>query len=231
MTTIVPDKNEKTALGTRKAIIEASLKLFARRGYHGTSVAQIAEATGMTKGALYWYFKGKEDLFLNVLDCIREEWQKNIMSRVESHEGVVEKLEQLFDATSEMVTSTENPCSMHLFLVSAGAQPEMREFEGAIKAAYAGYVNTLASTIRTGQENGEIRKDIDAQSAAVGLIGCLEGIVLQARLHPPTTIAAAIAEMKRHFIHSLCALPHQLGRRVKPAAQAPVPKRDQLDLF
>jgi AcrR family transcriptional regulator len=231
MTANVPDKNEKTSPGTRKTIVEASLKLFARRGYHGTSVAQIAEATGMTKGALYWYFKGKEDLFLNVLDCIREEWQKSIMSRVESCQGVIEKLEQLFDATSEMVTSAENPCSMHLFLVSAGAQPEMREFEGAIKAAYAGYVETLASTIRAGQEDGEIRKDIDAQSAAVGLIGCLEGIVLQARLHPPTTIAAAIAEMKRHFIRSLSAAPQRPGKKEKPAVPAPAAKRDQLDLF
>jgi AcrR family transcriptional regulator len=46
--------NEKNDLDTRKSIIEASMRLFARRGYHGTSVAQIAEATGLTKGALYW---------------------------------------------------------------------------------------------------------------------------------------------------------------------------------
>ena len=212
---------------TKRAIVEASMKLFARRGYHGTSIAQIAEATGLTKGALYWYFKGKEDLFLTVLDCIKENWQKTIMDRVEASDGVIEKLEQLFDATSEMVAAGENPHSMHLFLVSAGAQPEMREFEDAIRAAYSGYVKTLADTIRTGQEDGEIRRDIDSESAAVGLIGCLEGIVLQARLHPPATVAAAVAEMKHHFVRSLQTSPKRAPRK---AVRTPAGS-DQLSLF
>ena len=221
--------NEKSDPDTKKSIIEASMRLFARRGYHGTSVAQIAEATGLTKGALYWYFKGKEDLFLTVLDCIKDDWQKTIMSRVEASEGVTEKLEQLFDATSEMVAASENPYSMHLFLVAAGAQPEMREFEDAIKTAYAGYVKTVADTIRQGQEDGEVKRDVDAESAAVGIIGCLEGIVLQSRLHSPATIAAAIAEMKRHFIRSLCATTAM--RVSKKEKETLTPTADQLNLF
>ena len=203
------------------------MKLFAKRGYHGTSVAQIADATGLTKGALYWYFKGKEDLFLTVLDCIKDDWQETVMSRVEASEGVVEKLEQLFDATSEMVAASENPHSMHLFLVSAGAQPEMRDFEDSIKAAYSGYVQILADTLKSRQENGEIRRDVAAESAALGIIGCLEGIVLQARLHPPATIAAAVAEMKHQFIRSLRTAPKRPSKKAK-AARAPA---DQLDLF
>lgn len=223
----MPAMNKKTDQDTRKAIIEASMSLFARRGYHGTSVAQIAEATGLTKGALYWYFKGKEDLFLKVLDRIRENWQETIMSRVEAADGVVEKLSELFDATSEMVASNKNPYSMHLFLVSAGAQPEMCEFEDAIRGAYGGYVRTLADTLRKGQEDGEIRRDVAAESAAVGIIGCLEGIVLQARLYPPTTVAAAVAEMKHYFVRSLGTAPKRPARKAKPASAT----ADQLDLF
>ncbi len=207
------------------------MRLFAKRGYHGTSVAQIAEATGLTKGALYWYFKGKEDLFLTVLDSIRESWQKNIMDKVDTSEGVIEKLEKLFDASSEMVASTAEPYSMHLFLVSAGAQPEMGDFENAIRTVYAGYVKSLAETIRAGQEDGEIKKDADAESIAVGIIGCLEGIVLQARLHSPSVIAAAIAEMKRTFIRSLCISPVLPPKReARPPASLPATS-DQLPLF
>ena len=220
----------KTDQDTRKIIIEASMELFARRGYHGTSVAQIAEATGLTKGALYWYFKGKEDLFLTVLDCIKESWQEAVMTRVEASQDAIGKFEQLFDATSELIANGDTPHSMHLFLVSAGAQPEMRDFEDAIKEAYAGYVSKLAAIIKAGQEEGEIRKDFDAYSAAVGIIGCLEGIVLQARLHPPATIAAAISEMKSHFVRSLRTSPERPSTKTArtPAADRPA---DQLDLF
>ena len=202
--------------------------LFAQRGYHGTSVAKIAEATGLTKGALYWYFKGKEDLFLTVLDCIRTHWRDAIISRVEASDGVRDKLEQLFDATSEMVASEENPYSMHLFLVAAGAQPEMTEFEDAIKSAYAEYMKLISDTIRNGQEEGEIRRDIDAESAALGIIGCLEGIVLQARLHPPATVATSVAEMKRHFISSLISTAPRRTPKKAPRKSSGV---DQMKLF
>lgn len=222
--------SEKDNQDTRRAIIEASMRLFARRGYHGTSVAQIAEATNLTKGALYWYFKGKEDLFINVLERIRDNWQETIMSRVESSHGAAERLERLFDATSEMVTSTDNPYSMHLFLVSAGAQQELDAFEKAIQAAYGGYVRTLADTLRAGQEDGEIRKDVDAESAAVGIIGCLEGIVLQARLHPPGTIAAAISETKNHFIRSLGTSSETPSKKPKREKASP-PVADQMNLL
>lgn len=219
---------QKTDLNTRKSIIEASTRLFAQRGYHGTSVAQIAEATGLTKGALYWYFKGKEDLFLSVLDTIREKWHEGILSKVEVVTGATNKLERLFDATSAMVGSNENPLSMYLFLVSAGAQPEMRDFEEAIQSVYQGYVKIIAEIIRRGQEEGEIKRDVDAESAAVGIIGCLEGVVLQARLHPPATIAASISEMKRHFVRSLCGAPPRPAKKEKVSHAAPA---DQLNLF
>ena len=219
--------NEKADANSKKAIVEASMHLFARRGYHGTSVSQIAEATGLTKGALYWYFKGKEDLFLSVLDSIREKWRQTVMEKVERVPGMIEKLEQLFDATSEMIAAEEHPYSMHLFLTAAGAQREIQEFEEAIRAAYSGYIGTVADIIKAGQEEGEIRKGLDAESVAVGLIGCLEGIVLQARLHSPTTIAAAIAEMKRQFIGSLRITTVRPMR--KPKSQ-PL-SADQMNLF
>ena len=64
--------NEKNNQDTRKAIIEASMRLFAQRGYHGTSVAQIAEATNLTKGALYWYFDSKDAIIISILDQVFE---------------------------------------------------------------------------------------------------------------------------------------------------------------
>lgn len=49
--------------GTRRAIMDAALRLFARRGYHGASMAAIAGAVGVSKAGLYWHFRSKADLF------------------------------------------------------------------------------------------------------------------------------------------------------------------------
>ena len=51
------------------------MDLFAAYGYRGTSLARIARAAGVTKGALYWHFAGKEEFFLAVTDKVLREWR------------------------------------------------------------------------------------------------------------------------------------------------------------
>lgn len=52
----------------RARLVEAAAKVFARRGFAGSSMDEIAEEAGFSKGALYWHFAGKEDLFFALLE-------------------------------------------------------------------------------------------------------------------------------------------------------------------
>ena len=70
--------------GTRDKILEVARSQFARNGYHGTSMDAIVKDTGLSKGALYWHFDGKSDLFAAVL---RREVEKIIHSHVEALRG------------------------------------------------------------------------------------------------------------------------------------------------
>ena len=51
----------------RQQILDQAVRLFAERGYHPTSVAEIVESLGVGKGVFYWYFESKEDVFLEIL--------------------------------------------------------------------------------------------------------------------------------------------------------------------
>ncbi len=55
---------------TRTALVEAAGEVFARRGFNGASLDEIAEAAGFTRGAIYKNFEGKEDLFFAVCDHV-----------------------------------------------------------------------------------------------------------------------------------------------------------------
>ena len=57
-----PEQFEEMRNKTRRAIMDAGLKLFAQKGYHGTSVADIAKEAGISKGHAYNYFKSKSEL-------------------------------------------------------------------------------------------------------------------------------------------------------------------------
>jgi AcrR family transcriptional regulator len=52
----------------REALLEAAVEVFARRGYRDSSVDEIAERAGYSKGAVYWHFSGKDDLFFALLE-------------------------------------------------------------------------------------------------------------------------------------------------------------------
>ena len=57
---------------SRGEILDAALACFSERGYHGTSVDDIAARAGLSKGAIYWHFAGKRELFLALVDRFSE---------------------------------------------------------------------------------------------------------------------------------------------------------------
>jgi AcrR family transcriptional regulator len=61
-------RREERKAETRAELIGAAARVFARRGYHGASIDLIAAQAGYTRGAIYWHFSGKDDLFLAVYE-------------------------------------------------------------------------------------------------------------------------------------------------------------------
>ncbi|WP_058911582.1 multidrug efflux transporter transcriptional repressor AcrR [Entomohabitans teleogrylli] len=59
-------KTKQQALATRQHIIDIAIRLFSERGVSSTSLADIALAAGVTRGAIYWHFKNKSDLFSEI---------------------------------------------------------------------------------------------------------------------------------------------------------------------
>jgi AcrR family transcriptional regulator len=62
------EQYEKIRESSRTEILDAALKLFAQNGFHATSISQIAEKAGISKGLMYNYFKSKDDLLRTIID-------------------------------------------------------------------------------------------------------------------------------------------------------------------
>jgi AcrR family transcriptional regulator len=79
----MPKIAEEARAARRDQIIAAAAECFARSGYHVTTMADIAEAAGVSKGTPYLYFPGKEALFI----ALYEEWDCGLATRVEAAVG------------------------------------------------------------------------------------------------------------------------------------------------
>src|SRR5260370_36298856 len=79
----MPKIAEEARAARRDQIIAAAAECFARSGYHVTTMADIAEAAGVSKGTPYLYFPGKEALFI----ALYEEWDCGLAARVDAAVG------------------------------------------------------------------------------------------------------------------------------------------------
>ncbi len=102
-----PEQFEEIREKTKTKILEHSLKLFAEKGYHGTSISDIAKAAGISKGLAYNYFESKEDLAHSIFDTILdlgnnfEELVKNINDPFEKINAALEYSFQYIEENEE----------------------------------------------------------------------------------------------------------------------------------
>lgn len=115
---------ERKAL-TRSELLKAAEELFVRQGYHGTSLDQVAERAGYTKGAVYSAFNSKADLFLAVFDVI-------VDRRLEGLRAVFAKHKSLESQVSAFAQEPPRPETGRWFTLAiefwshAAHDPELR---------------------------------------------------------------------------------------------------------
>ncbi len=159
-------------------IMSAAERLFAQKGYNGTSMNDIVEASGQSKGAIYNHFKSKERLFLSLLEKQTMLGLNQLKGSFASEETAVEKLRKVLDLT--MVNSCDCPSEVGRmqieFMIAAS---RIKSLTSDMKNRY----NTIHAFVRElideGINNGEFKSEVDSESLTSLLYAILEGLGLQ----------------------------------------------------
>jgi len=170
-------KEEKRAL-----IIEAAAKVFARRGFAGTLMAEIAIEAGIGKGTLYEYFDSKENLFFAVFEWFIQATEAEAKVSISALGGSAsERLDALSDSLMSSWAQMEDMYSLVMEFWSASASSQMRErFKQAFKNGYSDFRQIVSTLIRDGIERGEFQPQVDIDSVAAALVGTWDALLLQA---------------------------------------------------
>ncbi|HDP68339.1 MAG TPA: TetR/AcrR family transcriptional regulator [Candidatus Marinimicrobia bacterium] len=81
---------------TKEKIIEVAIECFGENSYDGTSMRMIAEKSGVSKPAIYYYFPDKEQLFQGIFTYVMEKFRITLQSIKDSNKNAVEKLKEIF---------------------------------------------------------------------------------------------------------------------------------------
>src|SRR5438128_10853959 len=86
------------AVQRRRQLLDVSLEVFARRGFHAASMAEVAEAAGVTKPVLYQHFGSKRELFLELLSDVAGAMRRTVRAATSSAEGPRQQVQPGFAA-------------------------------------------------------------------------------------------------------------------------------------
>lgn len=162
---------------TSQYIIQKVAPIFNKHGYYGTSMADLVEATGLTKGAIYGNFKNKDELaFL----AFKFNVERVVLKIRDELTGIRSPLQQLYGITNfyrtyKSVTIEFGGCPILNIGVDANNQhPELLERVQDVITRLQRYITRI---IQNGIDSGEIRKEINPKTYARKFFTLIEGAV------------------------------------------------------
>jgi AcrR family transcriptional regulator len=187
-------RSAKMAQGatTRDAILASCLRLFARHGFSSTSIDMIASGVGLTKGAIYWHFDGKDALFEAILEMIRARWQEAVLRQVSAGTPAPERLRQLFDGYARLFTATPEIC---LFLQRVLLEND-DTYSPRVARVFRQTASVVAGILEDGKRTGHFRKDVDSQHMARLVLASISGSSQQHLVTPSVTLEALLDEAR-----------------------------------
>lgn len=160
---------------------ETAIDCFARYGYQGTSIDRIAREAGVTKGAIYYHYKDKNDLLSAAVADRVAEFEDRVQKACDGV-GPAEALRRILAVSIEHALSHDRPRFAIKLMVEAidTHDPLLEEMRGMMRR-FRAFVRNI---VRAGQEAGTFRADTDADAAAATLTSAVIGAETQYYLDP-----------------------------------------------
>jgi len=159
------------AVRRRRQLLDVALEIFARDGYHSTSMDALAAAAGVTKPVLYQHFRSKRELYLELLGDVGDRLLERIEKAVATASGPRQQVEAGFGAYARFVEENESAFRL-LFVGSPRAPgPDTAQFADALRRVEEAIADAVAALIEADIDDGHRRM------LAHGIVGMAEGTV------------------------------------------------------
>lgn len=174
-----PDVSEER----KTQILTAATKVFTKHGFSEARMDDIVAESGLSKGALYWYFESKYAIIISILDQIFD-WETSHMRDLLEEEASAPKKMELFFESSIKDLERMKPL-MPIFFDFWSLSVRKKNINRAIKRYYQQFLDLIEPIIQQGIDQGEFQP-VDAGAAAVALGAMFEGTILFLIYFPDT---------------------------------------------
>jgi TetR/AcrR family fatty acid metabolism transcriptional regulator len=154
-------------------ILEAAVKVFARQGFHQSTVAQIAKEAGVADGTIYLYFKNKDDILVQFFSFRAKQVFESFREEVDRAQTSADKLRNL--VRRHLAEFQRDRDGAVVYQVETHQNSRMAEAQ--IREMSQMYRDLIAEIIEQGQQEGTIRKDLYVGLVKRFIIGAVDEVI------------------------------------------------------
>ena len=180
---MAPKVSEEHMAERRNQILDAAVTTFSRNGFHQTTIEDIRVESGMSRGAIYHYFKSKED----IIDAIRERSSgqaEGFYDAASTSDDAATRLTDLVAATFRMMTSPSSSDANRLGVyLWAESLVNPRIMAGQLPS-FSPYLEVIAADVGEMQAQGKVNPDMDRMVVARVIAATMLGLQIQLTWEP-----------------------------------------------
>ena len=178
-------RTKEEAQATRSHILDTAELVFEQRGVSGTSLHEIAKAAGLTRGAIYWHFEDKADLFNAMMERAKMPLEEDGVRGFDDADRTLADMRRIFRKVLKRIVA--DPQMRRVFEIAT----HKVEYVGEMLAVRERHLSVrneclvdVERALRAAIRRGELARRMPARAAAIGLHALLDGLIHNWMLDP-----------------------------------------------
>ena len=192
---------------TRQRVIERAAPIFNQRGYWGSSLRDLMDATGLEKGGIYNHFRSKDELAAAAFDHNVDALRHCIREALSEHRHAIARLRAVLDVYRSFVADPPFPGGCPILNAAVETDDTHPDLRAHVRKAMDELrVDTLVRIVERGRERGELLA-VDPEQVATVIVAALEGALMLAQLYRDPTYVDRVTDHLDGYVSSLDARP------------------------
>lgn len=226
---MAPIVSEEYKRKKKKEILDSALFCFAKKGFQVATIDDIVAHSKISKGAIYNYFKSKEEIYLELINEETTSMNQRLTEKIATFKTALEKLQYLFDlysssnpADPEQVDSVVVHYEFRLFAVRDSRLQELLK-----DRSNSFFIEFISTILEEGKASGEFKSDIDSLVTANLFWAIVDGATFQGIANKDFPYRKVIERTRNMTLHTILANNHGEGQAFSDISE----EGENVDLF
>jgi AcrR family transcriptional regulator len=178
---LIMRRTKQDAEKTRQKIIDAAVDVFSTQGVAKTTIEQIAKAAKVTRGAVYWHFKNKKEVFEAVHDDVHTPFIQEIIDGLEnSHDAPLTQLKALcIKLLCDLETNEKKQAVLRIFMLKCDYSDELHEYRETLLARRREKLTVFSKYFELAEKNNSLPPGVSPQIMTLAITSYLRGIIIE----------------------------------------------------